>query len=81
MKFAIQTDKKNRHKIIVRVLFVISVAAVCVGCIDLIRERNMRIAEEERIRQEEEQYIKLERIFGEKKTICKNSLNCLRKAF
>lgn len=74
MKSAIQTDKKNWHKIIVRVLFAISVVVVCVGCINLIRERNVRIAEEERIRQEEErirqeeeEYIKLERFFREKK--------------
>lgn len=56
MKFAIQTDKKNkRGKIIVRVLLVISAAALCAGGAYLIRRRNIRIAEEERIRQEEEQ--------------------------
>ncbi len=56
MKFAIQTDKKNkRGKIMMRVLFVISAAALCAGGAYLIRKRNIRIAEEERIRQEEEQ--------------------------
>ncbi len=56
MKFAIQTDKKNkRGKIMMRVLLVIFAAALCAGGAYLIRKRNIRIAEEERIRQEEEQ--------------------------
>lgn len=73
MKSAMQTDKKNWHKIIVRVLFAISVVVVCIGCINLIRERNMRIVEEEQIRpkeeriMQEEEYITLKRLFRENK--------------